>query len=213
MRDLPQRKKLRLTNFDYSTNGLYFITICTKNRENFFGEIIHWMMNLNEYWKIAEKNWGNILNHYQNVDIDEFVIMPNHIHWIIVISVGNEYFRSGNNDESQCSGNNDEIQCSENWDYISGDYCPNNWNENLKRNEDIRSPRPNISNIIKWFKIWCTTEIRNTYNDFLFAWQKSFYDVIIKNDHQLNITRQYILNNPIKWEWDKHNSHSINLPT
>ena len=70
------------------------MTICTKNRENYFGEIVDGKMILNEYGKIAEQNWKNILNHYQNVDIDEFVVMPNHIHGIIILSVGNEYFRS-----------------------------------------------------------------------------------------------------------------------
>lgn len=71
-------------------------------------------------------------------------------------------------------------------------------------NENIHSP-PNLSNIIKWFKIWCTKEIRNNYNDFNFWWQKSFFDVIIKNDEQLQKTQQYIIDNPLKWEIDKNN--------
>jgi len=98
MYNWPVRKYLRLKSYDYSQNGFYYITICTKERENFFGEIIDWKMILNEYWKIAENFWKEIIFHYQNVEIDEFIIMPNHIHWIIIIFenniVGNEYFHS-----------------------------------------------------------------------------------------------------------------------
>ncbi len=184
MYNWPQRKNQRLKNFDYSQNGFYFVTICTKNRENYFGEIVDGKMILNEYGKIAEQNWKNILNHYQNVDIDEFVVMPNHIHGII-LSVGNEYFRSYDENRSD------------------------NWNENqINGNENIHS-LPNLSNIIKWFKIWCTKEIRNIYNDFTFTWQKSFFDVIIRNDEQLEKIRQYIIDNPIKWEWDANNPLNI----
>jgi transposase-like protein len=111
--------------------------------------------------------------------------MPNHIHWIIIIedTVGNEYFRS-------------DI-----------------WSEK-KRNEYFHSlqwlkSKPNLSNIIKWFKIWCTKEIRNKYEDFNFWWQKSFFDKIIRNDEQLWKTREYILNNPLKWELDVNNPKNI----
>jgi len=175
MYNWPQRKPQRLKNYDYSQNGFYFVTICTKDREKYFGEIIDGKMILNNFWKIAEQNWKNILIHYQNIEIDEFVIMPSHIHWIIILTVGNEYFRS------------------------------DNWNENQIKGNEYFHPLPNLSNIIKWFKIWCTKEIRNIYNDFTFSWQKSFFDVIIRNDAQLEKTRQYIVDNPIKWELDKNN--------
>lgn len=186
MYNWPNRKKMRLKSYDYSSDGFYFVTICTKNRENYFGEIIDGKMILNEYWKIAEKSWNEIIKHYQNVEIDEFIIMPNHIHGIIII-VGNEYFRSDN------------------------EYFPNenNGNEN-NGNENIHS-LPNLSNIIKWFKIWCTKEIRNKHNDYNFSWQKSFFDIIIKNDEQLEKTREYILNNPLKWELDVNNKKNEEL--
>ncbi|MDD5213686.1 MAG: hypothetical protein PHG82_04650 [Candidatus Gracilibacteria bacterium] len=202
----PERKKLRFSNYDYSRNGFYFITICTKNRENYFGEIIDEKMILNEYGLIVEKSWQEITKHYQNVIIDEFMIMPNHFHGIIIIDntmifgneipVGNEYFRSciGNQNQNNNTYKNNGKQ-------NNGD--ENNVNQN-NRNENIRS-LPNLSNIIKGFKIGCTKEIRNQYNDFQFSWQKSFYDILIKNDDQLEKTRQYILDNPLKWEDDVNN--------
>ncbi len=118
-------------------------------------------MVINEYWKIAENCWREITQHYQNLKLDEMIIMPNHIHGIII--VGNEYFRS------------------------------------------------DISNVIKGFKIWVTKEIRNKYEDYEFTWQKSFYDVIIKNEEQLEKTREYITMNPVKWCEDEENIYNYKI--
>ena len=79
------RKQLRLNGYDYSSSGCYFITICTRFMQHWFGEINNRKMNLNTYGKIAHNYWLEIPKHYTNVSIDEFVIMPNHIHGIIVI--------------------------------------------------------------------------------------------------------------------------------
>lgn len=93
------RKSNRLKNFDYSSTGYYFVTICTKNKEEYFGDIVNNKINLNKYGQIAKQCWLNIPKHFPNVLFDEFLIMPNHIHGIIVIrntnhSVGNAYMRS-----------------------------------------------------------------------------------------------------------------------
>ncbi len=73
----------RLKGWDYSSPGYYFITICTKDRECFFGEIIKEKMYLSEIGEIAHRYWAEIPNHFNNVVLDEFVIMPNHVHGII----------------------------------------------------------------------------------------------------------------------------------
>ncbi len=79
-------KSNRLQDFNYWSNGWYFITICTKDRQNYFGEILNWEMILNNIWKIAEKYYLEITPHFPFVILDEFIIMPNHIHGIIIIS-------------------------------------------------------------------------------------------------------------------------------
>ncbi|MCL1823536.1 MAG: hypothetical protein FWG44_04975, partial [Oscillospiraceae bacterium] len=76
---------IRLKNFDYSRAGYYFITICIKDKMDLFGEILNGKMYLNDYGKIAENELLNIPSHYNNVNIDKFIIMPNHIHMIVVI--------------------------------------------------------------------------------------------------------------------------------
>jgi len=82
---MKNRRLNRLKNFDYSQNGMYFVTICTKNRECLFGEILDGKMELNEYGQIATDCWKEIPKHFPSVEIDEFVVMPNHVHGIITI--------------------------------------------------------------------------------------------------------------------------------
>ena len=89
MEKILNRKKLRLEDFDYSSNGAYFITICTKNRENFFGEIVNDKMVLNKAGGIIEKCWQEIPRHYPNVRLDKFCVMPNHFHGILFLEKEN----------------------------------------------------------------------------------------------------------------------------
>ncbi|MBQ3127521.1 MAG: transposase [Clostridia bacterium] len=84
--DLPKRKPTRLKKYDYSTPGAYFVTICTKNRKNLFGKIDCKAMTLNYLGLIVNQEINNIEKHYTNIKIDKYIIMPNHIHMIIIIT-------------------------------------------------------------------------------------------------------------------------------
>src|SRR3989338_6303074 len=84
-RDKYRIPSSRLPNWDYSSNGYYFITICTKGRKQYFGEIINNVMCLSIIGEIAKKYWLEIPKHFPFVELDEFVVMPNHVHGIIVI--------------------------------------------------------------------------------------------------------------------------------
>jgi len=83
--DFHSRKSIRLHDFNYARRGLYFITICTHNRQNLFGKVKAGKIELNSVGQIVKKCWKNVPNHYPNIVLDEFVIMPNHIHGIIQI--------------------------------------------------------------------------------------------------------------------------------
>ncbi|HAT73660.1 MAG: CRISPR-associated integrase [Candidatus Moranbacteria bacterium GW2011_GWF2_36_839] len=80
------RKSNRLENFDYSQNGMYFVTICTKGREELFGEIIDGKIILNELGIIVLKNLQEIPNYFENIFLDRYIIMPNHLHLIVEIN-------------------------------------------------------------------------------------------------------------------------------
>jgi putative transposase len=159
----------RLKNFDYSQNGMYFVTICVKNREHFLGEITKNKMHLSDIGKITRKCWQEIPSHFPHISLDEFIVMPNHIHGIIeIINVGNNNYCSL---PPNCSLPN---QKKYPWQTI--------WSRSL-------------SSAIRGFKIgvtkWC-----NQNNHEYFSWQRSFHDRVIRNDHELNRIREYIFNNP-----------------
>ena len=80
-----RRKQLRLKEYDYSQPGAYFVTICTKDRRHLFGGIKGESMHLNPYGRVVQSCWEEIPDHYPQVQLDEFVLMPNHMHGIIVI--------------------------------------------------------------------------------------------------------------------------------
>jgi len=86
---MRERKRNRLKNYDYAEDGYYFITICAGNREEWFGKIEKEEMILNQYGKIANQCWDDLPEHYLNYSLDTFVVMPNHIHGIIVIDNDN----------------------------------------------------------------------------------------------------------------------------
>jgi REP element-mobilizing transposase RayT len=93
--NIHHRRSIRLKGYDYAQSGMYFVTICVQNRECLFGKITNGEMTLNDAGKMVMQCWIDIPQHYQNVVLHEFVIMPNHIHGIIEIAnnVGVEYFR------------------------------------------------------------------------------------------------------------------------
>jgi REP element-mobilizing transposase RayT len=79
------RKSIRLSGYDYSQPGAYFVTICTQNRECLFGEIENGKMQIGEYGKIIKFTWNDLPNHVGNIVLDEFIVMPNHFHGIIIL--------------------------------------------------------------------------------------------------------------------------------
>jgi len=183
------KKSLRLPNRDYRANGWYFVTICTRDRHHFFGNIIRGKMQLSNIGKIAKQFWLEIPQHSQYTYIDEYVIMPNHVHGIIVIDRPNNYY-------------------SKKVEMYQGKSLKDRWETegyNLPREMSKLAPKANsLSVIIRSYKSsvtrWCK---QNGYNNF--AWQSRFYEHIIRKDGSINRIRHYIINNPLKWEFDANN--------
>ena len=170
-------KSIRLPNRDYSSDGAYYITICTKNRECFLGEIINGKMVLSEMGKTVTKFWYKIPQYFGNVVLDEFVIMPDHVHGIVIIN--NEQCRDAINRVSTKIINEQRGGITK------------NHNPMLSKS---------LSTIIRWYKGRSSYEINKIQNKIYFAWQTRFHERIIRNEHELNIKRKYIINNPINWE-------------
>jgi REP element-mobilizing transposase RayT len=79
------RRSIRLNGYDYTQPGAYFVTICTYNRMCLFGEVVDGQMRLNELGRLVESTWQDLPNHVTNIELDAFVVMPNHVHAIIII--------------------------------------------------------------------------------------------------------------------------------
>jgi len=86
--DEHHRRSLRLKGYDYSRAGAYFVTICTHGRECLFGEIMDGEMRLNAAGQAAQADWVRLPERFQSIELDEFVIMPNHLHGIILVGAG-----------------------------------------------------------------------------------------------------------------------------
>jgi len=167
----------RLKNFDYATNGAYFITIVTKNRKHYFGKIIDNEIVLNELGQIAKNEWEQTAEIRENVKIDEFVIMPNHIHGILWI----------NNE----SNRRRDVLAKRLYD---GEY---------PKMSEISPTKNSISMAIRFFKRQTTVKSRKIFPDF--KWQPNYYDHIIRNSDELNRIRNYIIKNPKMWKRDRNN--------
>ena len=172
-----------MKNYNYSQNGIYFITICTKNRDDFFGEIENNKIILNKLGMIAEKYLLEIPKHFSNSILDKFIVMPNHIHLIIEI----------------CDNNNDDTNNVGTADLRS---LPM---RSLSQSISTNRTKMLLSKIIHGFKSSVTREI-NKKNSNIFQWQRSFYDHIIRNETSLNKIREYIIENPKMWERDRNNN-------
>ena len=207
--NIHHRKSIRLKGYDYSKEGLYFITICTQNREHLFGEITvgagyscpdndrikvsrpdtDTKIKLNNIGEIIENEFLNLIKKYQNINLHEYIIMPNHFHCIIEIVS----YSVGNNENTEKTG----------WENLE-----KTGRENLEKT-GRENPAPTIGNIIGYFKYQTTkiyNEIMDIKNDkFLKIWQRNYYEHIIRNEETYLKISNYIINNPLNWKEDRYN--------
>jgi putative transposase len=93
-KEAHRRRSLRLQGYDYAQAGAYFVTICTQDRRCVFGDVVEGRMRLNGAGQLAAAVWSNVLERFPEIDLDMFVIMPNHLHGIIVLSNGEAAIRA-----------------------------------------------------------------------------------------------------------------------
>ena len=169
--DIRHRRSLRLKGYDYKQAGVYFVSMCTLNRTCFFGDIVNGEMMLNAEGQIVAEEWIKTAEIRNNIELDEWVVMPNHFHGILVIN--------------ECRGTARRAPTV----------------------EQFGKPVSNsIPTIIRSFKSAVTkriNELRNSPGAKI--WQRNYYEHIIRNEDELNCIREYITDNPLKWEFDKEN--------
>lgn len=186
----------RLPNWDYGWNGAYFITICTKNREHFFGGISDGVVELSPIGHIANSCWYEIPHHFPFVELGAHIIMPNHVHGIIIIQKSVD-----------ARDNNVETQNIASLPPSSRPPTPPSTTNKPKNRFGPQSQ--NLASIVRGFKIGVTKNARQINEDF--AWQQRYWDHIIRDENEYQRIHQYIINNPQKWENDKLNGRKGNI--
>ena len=196
---IHHRKSIRLKGYDYSQDGLYFVTICCENKVCRFGNIKDGEMYLNEYGKIAYTQWLKLGERFTNCELDDFQIMPNHMHGIIVLNNPVTQTRLvSKNAENNTAGATLAV-------------APNDENNEIIETERAgASPAPTgatLGNIIGAYKSIVANECLKIYKSknarMGKLWQRNYYEIIIRNQHSYQRISEYIINNPAKWDSDK----------
>jgi len=181
---LPERQSIRLDDYDYSQPGGYFITICTQFHKCLFGEIIDGKMVLNDAGQIARDEWLKSAEIRDEIKLNEYVIMPNHIHGIVTITdklteTGERHspLRVAGGAVSQSIGS-----------LVAGYKSSVTAKMNkIRRRGEWRSPENNR------------------------IWQRNYWDHIIRNENEYSRIAQYIIDNPEKWDNDRLNGGNGNI--
>lgn len=178
-KDKYRVESARLKGWDYSAVGYYFVTICTRDRLCTLGNVVDGVMWLSPVGKIVAEEWQKTALIRENVNLDEWVVMPNHLHGIVVIHENETFHRNVSTESKLCRD------------------AP------VGRLPVTRLYKGSLGSIIGQFKSVCTKRIWAAGHDF--AWQSRFHDEIIRNENMLDKVREYICNNPLKWELDQEN--------
>jgi REP element-mobilizing transposase RayT len=187
----PRRKKLRLPDFDYAAPGAYFVTICTQKRRL--------LLDATPVREMIRAWWDRLPAKFPNAEIDEFVIMPNHIHGIIIL-----HDAAAADDVRADDVRADDVRADDvRADDVRAD-------RRVGPESTIRPVVP-LPRIIQWFKTMTTNEyirgVRNLgWESFPGKlWQRNYYEHVIRNDREWNAIRHYIQENPARWAHDLQN--------
>ncbi len=175
------RRSIRLQQNDYSQSGFYFITICTHNRFCWFGAIDNYAMRLNELGKIAVACWSAIPDHFCHLELDEFIVMPNHVHGIL---------RVVNNDDVACGGTASRAPMTTTMAPI----------------EQFGVPvSGSIPTVIRSFKSAVTKRIHeiSPLSGSSLVWQRNYWEHLIRDETALQRIQEYIRSNPVHWTTDQ----------
>lgn len=176
------RRSIRLKGYDYSQEGAYFVTIVAWRRECLFGEVVNGEMVLSKFGVVASQQWEKLPQRFPNTELGAYMIMPNHMHGIIVVTNGRGTAGNLNNLDGESS-------------------------RRAPTQERFQKPvKGSIPTIIRSYKSAVSYRInlmRGT--DGVPVWQRNYYEHIIRNDKDLQNKTDYILANPLLWEQDDEN--------
>lgn len=185
------RRSIRLRGWDYSEPGWYYITLVLKDREKLFGDVVGDEVRLSTFGKIVRATWLEIPKRFTDAQLDEFIIMPDHLHGIIVLEdplVGaiHESPQRTKSPERKKSLHREGRETRQ--EYIN------------------RRRKMTLSKLVGWFKMNSSKAINlQRQTPGVPVWQRNYYEHIIRNDADLYRIRTYIEHNPFQWSLDEQN--------
>jgi putative transposase len=184
---LPNRRSIRLQNYDYTQAGAYYLTICTAARMSLFGRIVDGVMQLNDYGRVVEEEWLQTGNLRANVDLDAFIVMPNHFHAVLLI-VDMPPQRINETDQGMSAP------------------CPYDLQTPTNKRQFGKPIAGSLPTIVGAFKSAVARKITRTLGISSHSiWQRNYHEHIIRNRTELDRIREYIEYNRVNWEHDKNN--------
>ena len=191
--ELPYRRSVRLQSYDYSHTGAYFVTICTEEKRCRFGAIVNGESQLNNLGQIARQMWLTLPKRFHDVTLDQYVVMPNHVHGILIPTPTDYYTHA----DSYAPKVPERFQTRKTKDAGAINLAPTR----LVGQAGAINLAPTLGEVVRTFKALVTYHIRKSgIPDF--AWQRGFHESVLKNEKHLAYVRQYILDNPSRWTED-----------
>ncbi len=188
--DIHRRRSIRLKDYDYTREGAYFVTILAKDRENLFGEVVDGTVQLSKIGKIVEECWIEIPRHFPDVELDTYIIMPNHIHGALVVG---------------------DVGATHASPLLTAEGRARHASPLQKHPQRVSGrptgPKPrSVGAIIGSLKSAATRRINQFRQTIGFVvWQRNYYEHIIRGEKSMNKIREYIASNPLRWEFDREN--------
>ena len=197
--DKHHRRSIRIPGYDYAQPGAFFVTVCTQERECLFGDVIDGRTQLSDAGHMIQSVWDALPQRYPGVDIDAFVVMPNHVHGLIVLTgpIPAAPVAAG---PRACP---DPTQ-------------PHDF-DGQPRSTDRQPPgvaptkRMSLPDVVHRFKSLTTARYRHAVYERGWQpfprrlWQRNYYEHVVRDDRSLQRIREYILNNPARWDMDVEN--------
>jgi REP element-mobilizing transposase RayT len=175
--EIHHRRSIRLKGYDYAQAGAYFVTILVRDREHLLGEVVDGAVQLSKSGEIVDECWKEIPEHFSDVECDAYAIMPNHIHGVLVVRG------------------------------VGARHASPLQRHPLRVSNRPTGPKPSsVGAIVGSFKSAATNRINRFRRTVGFVvWQRNYYEHVIRDEESLNKIREYIIHNPLRWEFDREN--------
>ena len=201
--EIHHRHTIRRQGYDYSSAGLYFVTVCTHEHEHLFGGITDNVMQLSDAGRVVETIWTGLPERFPMVTLDEFVVMPNHFHGIILLSDrrGEPCVRP----DDHVGGRGEPcVRTNDQGDHKEGDHKDRPYGTSVNSLGRVMQAFKSITTVAYVAGVeqhgWPPFPGR--------LWQRNYYERIIRDERELNNIREYIVNNPALWRDDPENRSS-----